>query len=137
MPGKLRDAWKQDGRQAPLVCRYGECKVGVVYEPGLAADGSDHRVATHAYVATLEGVEAFAPLLGTLAHRCGHHAAQEVVVIGDGAPWIWQLAFRQFPKAVQIVDFFHACQHLSAYAEARFGPETAEGTAWQKARQAA
>jgi hypothetical protein len=131
----LRDAWKKDGSMGALCCRWGECKVGVVYEPYQDTAGKDTRVRTRAYTATMRGVEEFAPLVDTLAHENGHHWAKEVVVIGDGAPWIWQVAGKQFSGAVQIVDFFHACQHLATLADARFGKETSESKAWQKARQ--
>jgi uncharacterized protein UPF0236 len=131
----VRDAWKKDKSQGALVCRYAECKTGVVYQTKKDKTGKDSQVKTKAYVATLSDVEGFAPLLGTLAHQCGHHAAKEVVVLGDGAPWIWQLAAKQFAGAVQILDFFHACQHLAQVAEARFGKDTEEGRTWQKARQ--
>lgn len=131
----LRDAWKKDKSQGELVCRYAECKTGVVYQTQKDKAGKDSRVQTKAYVATLAGVEEFARLLGTLAHRCGQHAAKEVVVLGDGAPWIWQLAAKQFSGALQIVDFFHACQHLAQVAEARFGKDTNQSQDWQKQRQ--
>ena len=131
----LREAWKQDKSQGELRCRYAECKTGVVYQTNKDKAGKDSRVKTRAYVATLSDVEGFAPLLGTLAHRCGQHAAKEVVVLGDGAPWIWQLAAKQFPGALQVVDFFHACQHLAQVAEARFGIESQASRDWQKARQ--
>lgn len=130
----LRDAWKKDKSAGDLCCRYGECKSGVVYEAFQDENGKDSRVRTHAYVATLDKVDDFAPLLGTLAHQHGHHLAREVVVIGDGAVWIWQLAAKQFPGAIQIVDFFHAAEHLGKVAEARFGKESSEGKAWLTAR---
>jgi hypothetical protein len=131
----LREAWKKDKSQGALCCRWGECKSGVVYEACQDKQGKDSRVRTHAYVATLGEVDAFAPLLGTLAHQHGHHLAKEVVVIGDGAPWIWQLAAKQFRGAVQIVDFFHAAQHLAELAQARFGKDTQAAQDWLVARQ--
>jgi hypothetical protein len=132
----LRDGWQKGGAQGELICRFGECKVGVVYQTEQDVQGKDSRVRVSDYTATLAGVQRFEPLLGTLAQQQGYHAAREVVVLGDGAAWIWQMAAKQFPGAVQIVDFFHACDHLSAYAEARFGKESTEGKAWQKAHQA-
>ena len=87
------------------------------------------------YVARRSKAEDFGKLLYALAVSCGLQRARQLVVLGDGAVWIWRLAAEHFPEAVQIVDFFHACQHLGAYAEARFGAETPDGTAWQKARQ--
>src|SRR2546423_7106903 len=53
-----------------------------------------------------------------------------VVVIGDGAPWIWHLAAEHFPGAVQIVDLYHAKEHVWDVAHAIFGTGTAAGTAW-------
>lgn len=130
----LREAWKKDGSGGELVCRFGECKSGVVYETYVDQAGKDSRVRTHAYVATLGKVEVFAPLIGTLAHQQGHHRAKEVIVLGDGAPWIWQIAAKQFSGAVQIVDFYHAAQHLCLLAEARFGKESEEGKKWVQER---
>jgi hypothetical protein len=130
----LRDAWKKDKSQGALTCRYGECKSGVVYETHQDQHGKDSRVRTRAYVATLGNVDTFAPLLGALAHQHGHHGATEVVVIGDGAAWIWQLAAKQFHGAVQIVDFFHAAQHLATLAEARFSKDRHQSQQWLSAR---
>lgn len=130
----LREQWKKDGSQGNLSCRYGECKVGVVYEPRIGKDGKDHQVVARTYTATLENAEAFGPMIGTLAHQEGHHLCRDVVVLADGAAWIWQIAAKQFQGATQIVDYFHACQHLSSVAEARYGVNSEGGKAWYKAR---
>jgi hypothetical protein len=37
----------------------------------------------------------------------------EVVVIGDGAHWIWNLASAHFPQAIQILDWYHASEYIS------------------------
>ena len=132
----LRDAWKKDGSLGELGCRYGECKTGVVYETFRDKNGRDSRVKTRAYTATLEGVETFELRLGALAHCCGHHAAKEVIVLGDGAPWIWLMFGRQFPGAIQILDFYHACEHLGKVGDAMYGKDTDLSRQWQKARQA-
>jgi hypothetical protein len=131
----LRDEWAKDGSRGALNCRYGECKVGVVYEPLHDGQGRDHKVRTRAYVSTFESVDTFGPLMGTLAHQNGHHRAKEVVVLADGAKWIWQIAAKQFTGAVQIIDFFHACEHLANVAECRFGKGTEEGAGWLHARK--
>jgi len=72
----LREGWKKDGSQGNLTCRYGECKVGVVYEPETDKHGKDRQVVARTYLATMENAEAFGPLLGTLAHQEGHHLAK-------------------------------------------------------------
>jgi hypothetical protein len=53
-----------------------------------------------------------------------------VVVIGDGAPWLWNLAAEHFPGAVQILDLYHAKAHVWDVAHAVFGAGTAVATAW-------
>jgi hypothetical protein len=131
----VRDAWKKDGSQGDLTVGYAECKVGVVYETQKDQDGKDSRVAWQDYVASFQDAQTFTPLVGLLAHKNGHHAAKEVGFLSDGATWIKHLAGREFPTAVQSVDFFHACQHLARVAEAGFGKDTPEGHTWQDARQ--
>jgi len=56
------------------------------------------------------------------------------VVLGDGAPWVWNLADEQFPGAIQIVDLFYAKQHLSDVAKAIHGPGGDLGRPWAKQR---
>jgi Uncharacterised protein family (UPF0236) len=130
----LRDPWKRDGSAGSLLCRWGECKTAVIYE-ARPTDQGDEGVARASYIASLEDVKAFTPLVSTLAHRWGHHFAREVVVLADGAPWIWNLAATQFPTALQILDFFHVSEYLYRVAHAFFGEGSCEAKEWVKARQ--
>ena len=75
----------------------------------------------------------FGKLLYTLAVEHGVQQAKQVVVLGDGAPWIWHLVAHHFPKAVQIVDLWHAQQHVWQVAHAVYGRSTPMGTAWAHA----
>ena len=68
--------------------------------------------ASTTYVAAIENAEHFGLRLYTEAWRRGWERASKKVVIGDGAVWIWNLADQHFPGAVQIVDLYHARQHL-------------------------
>ena len=68
------------------------------------------------YLATLEPVEHFADLLTAEARRRGSEHLRQLVVIGDGARWIWNLAEQRFPAATQIVDLYHAREHLHELA---------------------
>ena len=68
------------------------------------------------------------------AQRRGFDAAERRVVLGDGAPWIWNLAGEQFPGAVEIVDIYHAKQHLSDAAKALYGPGADRADAWARQR---
>lgn len=131
----LREPWRRDGSQGSVVCRYAECKTAVVYEACPGKEG-DRRVRCKSYIATLGDVTAFAPLVATLAHTHGHHLAQEVIFLGDGAAWIWLLAAAQFPFAIQILDYYHATEHLATVANAQFGEGKPEAKAWVAAREA-
>ena len=64
------------------------------------------------YTGAIEGAEAFGLRLYTEAWRRGWSQAKKKVVLGDGALWIWNLAHQYFPGAVEIVDLYHARQHL-------------------------
>jgi hypothetical protein len=52
------------------------------------------------------------------------------VILGDGALWIWNLASEHFPGAIQIVDRFHAKEHLGDAAKAIWGPTSELGRDW-------
>jgi hypothetical protein len=56
------------------------------------------------------------------------------VVIGDGAEWIWNLADHHFPGAIQIVDLYHARQHLWEVAR-KLHPNDPNQKAWMKVHQ--
>lgn len=60
---------------------------------------------------------------------------EELVFVCDGAVWIWKLIEKHFPHAVQIVDWYHACEYLPPIAEAAFGGDTEQYRIWlEKAR---
>ncbi len=63
------------------------------------------------------------------------HEAERQVILGDGAPWIWNLADEHFPGTVQIVDIFHAKGHLFEVAKALYGPGTDLAAQWGKQRR--
>jgi hypothetical protein len=130
----LREPWKRDGTAGPLQCHGGECKVGAVYETRPGARGRQ-RLAWREYTATFADIEAFRPQLWALALRCGVQEAETVVFLADGAACNWRLAEEYFPWAVQIVDWYHAVQHLGAVAEAFFGCRTGPGSGWLAARK--
>jgi hypothetical protein len=68
--------------------------------------------ASSTYLATVEPAERFGQLLDAEARRRGADRIRQLVVIGDGAAWIWNLADELFPAATQIVDLYHAREHL-------------------------
>ena len=72
----------------------------------------------------------FAQRVEREAQRRGFDRAQRRVVLGDGAPWVWNLADEHFPGAIQIVDRFHAKQKLSEVAKSIYGSESSLGKEW-------
>jgi len=82
------------------------------------------------YAATRLGIEALSAQLHREALARGLGQAQLVLVIADGAPWIWNLAKDRFPDARQRLDLFHAEEHLWAVAHALYGHGTSEAQAW-------
>lgn len=79
---------------------------------------------------------AFAQRVEREARRRGVGRAPRQAVLGDGAPWIWNIAGEHFPEAIQIVDRFHAKEHLSHVAKVLYGAPSDLGDAWAKARHA-
>ena len=53
--------------------------------------------------------------------RTGYCSAPRQVFLGDGATWIWNLAAMIVPDAIQIVDLYHAKEHLSLLANMVYG----------------
>jgi hypothetical protein len=76
----------------------------------------------------------FAARVDREATRRGFDRAPRQVVLGDGAKWIWNLADEHFPDAVQIVDRFHAKQHLSDVAKSIYGAGSDLAGQWARER---
>src|SRR5208282_4414792 len=56
-------------------------------------------------------------------------------VIGDGAEWIWNLVAEHFPEAMQIVDLYHARQHLWELARRLYPNPEGKQKSWMKVQQ--
>jgi hypothetical protein len=64
------------------------------------------------YIATFEPAAVFADLVKAEGIRRGADHVRQFTILGDGAAWIWNIASSKFPEATQIVDLFHAREHL-------------------------
>jgi len=82
------------------------------------------------YIGAIEPAEEFGKRLYLEAWNRGWSRAEKKVVIGDGAEWIWNIAQLHFPGAIQIVDLFHARQHLWDLARKLFPLDRAERERW-------
>jgi hypothetical protein len=119
--------------------------------PGTRPDQA-HRLLGPSYLASRASAAAFGPLLLAEAARRGalevvgwEHAPgddpalprvpalavlREAIVLGDGAPWIWGLAAEHFGRRTEIVDWYHASEHLWTVAKALHGAGTPAAAAW-------
>jgi hypothetical protein len=119
---------KQGGR-----ARTREVKVGTVFthrKPAEPDQRPQRDYGSTTYLAAIVSADDFGPLLRHEAIRRGMGSAQTVVFLGDGAVWVWKLARLNFPAAICILDYYHACEHLSLLSVALYG----EGTALAKRR---
>lgn len=83
-------------------------------------------------IATMDRCDDFGDLLYLEALRRGAGKAERVVFVADGAAWIWNLAARHFPDAVEIVDWYHAVQHLWQVANSWYGENADKAKKWVK-----
>jgi hypothetical protein len=88
-----------------------------------------HAVA-NTYVAHLGGPAVLGDLLWAEARQRHWMQARETIVLGDGAPWIWNLAADKFFTSRQVVDWYHAKLHLTQAAHALHGEGTAAARRW-------
>lgn len=64
------------------------------------------------------------------AERLGLHDPTQLSVLADGAEWIWDQVALQFPGAAELIDIYHASEHLSDAGKALFGAGTEAAAAW-------
>jgi hypothetical protein len=87
------------------------------------------------YTGAIEGTEEFGRRLYAEAWKRGWSRAQKKVAMGDGAEWIWNLVAEHFPGAIQIVDLYHARQHLWDLARRLHPNDQGKQKAWVKIHQ--
>jgi hypothetical protein len=87
------------------------------------------------YVGAIETAEAFGTRIYAEAIRRGMMRAAQVVVLGDGARWIWGIAEEHFYGAIQIVDLYHAREHLALIAKLVYGASAIKSKEWLDARR--
>jgi hypothetical protein len=76
------------------------------------------------FVTSTDNAQEFGQQLRQMALRQGMAMARQVVFLGDGAAWVWELARVCFPMALLILDFYHAAEHIALLTEILFGKDT-------------
>jgi hypothetical protein len=123
-----------DGGMIFVEGRWQEAKLGCIYEARHRVELSATRAELMArQVVAVRGEPAvLGALLWPRAKAAGIDETREVIVVGDGAPWIWQLAAEQFPRRVEILDWYHAQEHVSETARVLYGEGTERSAQWRK-----
>ena len=118
-----------DGTTAPTLEGWREVKCGAIYW--------EHPTEGHQcqYLGRIEGCEDFGRRLWYEACRWGFRQAPEVIVLGDGAPWIWNQARVRLSRAKQILDWYHASEHVWACANALYGEGTTAAKEWAESME--
>jgi hypothetical protein len=93
-------------------------------------EGGRARILSRGTVMTRGGVEALREQLFAEAQRHGLAQAAKVLIVADGAMWIWNLSGDRFAQAEQRLDFYHASQHLWAVANALHADNPAAARQW-------
>ena len=132
VPVVKKETADRQGKLDGLPAHTREAKLGWVFtqtawdEEGFAIRDPDSTT----YTGAIETAEHFGKRLYVEAWKRGWSRAEKKVVIGDGAEWIWNLAQQHFPGAVQIVDLYHARQHLWELVRLLYPNDRKRQNAW-------
>ncbi len=122
-----------DGFYVLLEDGYREMKAGAWWTTRPRRDGEVEADQIQYYVDVLPA-EAFADLVWASGFARHADQALELVFIADGAEWIWRIVSRLYPRAIQIVDWYHACTYLTTIAADAFADKT-QAQAWLAQQQ--
>jgi hypothetical protein len=94
--------------------------------------GQEARADEISYVSSFAKCEGFGQQVWQAALKRGVGSSELVVGLGDGANWIWNLYALHFPYRIEILDYYHASEHLALAAKAYFGESSPEAEKWHK-----
>lgn len=123
--------------------KWKELKVGCVFDiesrpthdPATGETVDLAHAVRNSYVAHLGGPEVFGELVWSEARRRQWAHSRDTIVLGDGAPWIWNVAQEHFFDSRQAVDWYHATEHLAHAGSLLKGEGTPDAQRWFKAQQ--
>jgi hypothetical protein len=136
VPMTPRETQGRPGKDETGQAKTREAKLGCVFtQTRLDHKGRPVRdEGSTSYVGAIESAQDFGRRIFTEAIRRSSRRAEQIIVLGDGAVWIWNIADEHFPGAIQIVDLYHAREHLSGLAKLLYAPGTLKAKAWAEAR---
>lgn len=101
-----------------------ECRAGVIRSVG------EEKLSAKFYTGGVYSPDALFDQLGACFQKAVPHGCTAVFV-ADGARWIWDRVVLYFPRAIQVLDFYHACEHIDSAAAAWRGAGALEATTWR------
>ncbi len=137
VPVVIAETQGRQGKQPGQPAHTREAKLGCVFTQTVPnAEGRPVRDEdSTSYVGAIETAEEFGLRIYTEAWRRGWDRANLKVLMGDGAVWIWNIGEQHFPRAVQIVDLYHAREHLWNLAPKLYPNDAARQKRWIMAAQ--
>ena len=120
-----------DGFMAHFRDGWREMKAGAWWTTSQRKDGTLKADGVQYYVDLLPA-EDFSELVWATGFEKQAAQAQELIFVADGARWIWDIVSHHFPQAIQIVDWYHACQYLSPVAQLAYS-DVAHSEKWIEA----
>lgn len=113
------------GEQGVTDAAWRELKVGAWFvtraqPPTQPGDGWSIRADGISYYTDICEADTFSQLVWSTGVQQHAQLAHELIILGDGAHWIWDMVAEHFPQAIQIVDWFHACEYLEPVAQIAF-----------------
>ena len=123
VPVIKRETVGRRGKAESGEARTREAKLGCVFTQTRVDDrGRPLRdEASTTYVGAIEPAAEFGWRIYGEAQRRGARRAAQLIIIGDGALWVWGIASEHFPNATQIVDLYHAREHLMDLSKIVYG----------------
>ena len=127
----------RQGKQGEGPAHTREVKLGCVFtQTTVDKEGRPVRdEGSTTYTGAIETAGEFGPRLYREAWDRGWSRAKKKVVIADGAVWAWNIADREFPGAIQIVDLYHAREHLWVLAGKLHSSDDRQRKRWAGALQ--
>jgi hypothetical protein len=121
-----------DGGRVNTLAGWKEPKVAVLFADSDRAAISHERgeLIRKEYVATMSDITEFQRMVWEAGLRWGSHKAARIVVLGDGAEGFQRRLEELYPEALQILDWYHAAEHLWEVARLLHGVDTPESKAW-------
>ena len=125
---------QMDGGRINTTKGWKEPKVGVFFKGDDVTEVSKDRgeIINKEYVATMSEIEEFQKYIWETGLRWGADKAEKVILLGDGGEGFQKRGEELYPNGLQILDWYHACEHLWDVAKVLYGAGTKKTNKWVK-----